>query len=94
MSIFFVGCSLFLPLVNFYSIVVLICSGAENIGLKLFGAEKMSPRQLEKNILDRILGGTYDNKIRPSGANGTGTLGTKYFSVICMRLYYFYINGV
>jgi hypothetical protein len=31
-----------------------------------------NPRQREKQILDHILGGAYDNKIRPSGANGTG----------------------
>jgi len=33
---------------------------------------KINYRQIEKKILDQILGGTYDNKIRPSGANGTG----------------------
>ncbi|CAG7818669.1 unnamed protein product [Allacma fusca] len=50
------------------------------LGLMLFvvsavsphGADKINYRQREKQILDQILGGTYDNKIRPSGANGTG----------------------
>lgn len=35
--------------------------------------QKINYRQIEKQILDQILAGTaYDNKIRPSGANGTG----------------------
>jgi len=40
--------------------------------LHSFFSEK-NTREIEKQILDKILGiGIYDNKIRPSGANGTG----------------------
>jgi len=35
---------------------------------------RASIRQLEKKILDEILGNHYDNRIRPSGANATSTL--------------------
>lgn len=41
--------------------------------------QKINYRQKEKQILDQILGGTYDNKIRPSGANGTGDVIWSFF---------------
>jgi anionic glutamate receptor len=36
-------------------------------------ADRINYREEEKKILDEILGkGVYDNRIRPSGSNGTG----------------------
>ena len=39
-------------------------------------------REEEKRILDEILGkGVYDNRIRPSGTNGTGKEETLFLSL-------------
>jgi hypothetical protein len=41
------------------------------ITISIFSSDK-NTREIEKQIMDKILGiGVYDNKIRPSGANGT-----------------------
>ncbi|CAL8083127.1 unnamed protein product [Orchesella dallaii] len=39
--------------------------------LRPFGASRVEKRQREKKILDKILGGTYDSNIRPTGGNST-----------------------
>lgn len=41
---------------------------------------KTSLRQLEKKILDEILGNHYDNRIRPSGVNSTNVHNGKRFT--------------
>ena len=51
-------------------------------------------REEEKRILDEILGkGVYDNRIRPSGTNGTGKRNssiTKFWSDIKMNSSFIY----
>jgi hypothetical protein len=53
-------------------------------------------REEEKKILDEILGkGVYDNRIRPSGSNGTGENGRQIpgkdeFVLLILRFFYIY----
>jgi hypothetical protein len=52
-------------------------------------------REEEKKILDEILGkGVYDNRIRPSGSNGTGEAHTqrKWKTVTIGEDYFFSLN--
>ena len=44
-------------------------------------------REEEKRILDEILGkGVYDNRIRPSGTNGTGQIEIKLISELLTEI--------
>ena len=60
--------------------------------------KRINYREEEKKILDEILGkGVYDNRIRPSGSNGTGTIYTCSLSMIrklCNRVqkHRYYLN--